>query len=231
MVLGDRPSGPGVGSTTTSQSDEPAPSGESVGARSAASDGEAGLPDPARPGDASGAGSPRAGLGSGVDSSRPDEAGQRSGRSPEPGSGSAAPGSRSGGPGRSSWYRRSGLGEIAQAHARRDRGADALGKLTRTRARVAPTAGSGRRAGGGDPGRPVDIEAAVVVAGEVPLAGVEAHPDAKVGHRPASRGRPGRAARRWRRHRGTRLREDGEDRVTLGDGRRLRLRPDRPPHG
>ena len=64
-------------------------------------------------------------------------------------------------------------------------------------------------ADGRDPGRTVDVEAAVVVAGEVGLARVQAHPDADrgairprvpgqgaLGRRRAARRRPGLAERR-----------------------------------
>ena len=71
--------------------------------------------------------------------------------------------------------------------------------------------------GGRDAGRPVDLEAAVVVAGEVRFAGVEAHPDADL-----DAGGPGFAACRARcavdggEDRGPGLLESREQRVALG---------------
>ena len=72
----------------------------------------------------------------------------------------------------------------------------------------------------GDPRRPIDLEPAIVVAGQVRLAGVQPHPD-------ADRGAVRRRARLDRalridggRHRGTSLREDRERGVSFGPHQR-----------
>ena len=116
-----------------------------------------------------------------------------------------------------SWYSRSGRGTSRRRCVPRSSSAGAGRQLVGDEGRGGPgqddlAAVAGRR----DPGRAADVEAPVVVARQVRLARVEAHPDAQ-----AALDGPGllaeRALRRDRRGHGSAgLGEGGEQRVTLG---------------
>ena len=103
-----------------------------------------------------------------------DRAGCRSAR---PRSGAA--GSRSAGPAMSSWLRRSARGTSLSTWRPRSRrrgpGGQRVGDEGRRRLGQDDLAAV---PDGGDPSRAVDVEAAVVVAARMGLAGVQAHPDA-----------------------------------------------------
>ena len=130
-----------------------------------------------------------------------------------------AAGSRCGRPGTSSWNRCSGTGHVLERRAGRgSRTATPAGRLDSTRARRRPgqhdLAAVPDR---GDPRRAIDVEAAVIVTGQVRFARVEAHPDADRRAVRARHGAPGRAgASTAARTPAAGFVEGGEQRVALG---------------